>query len=169
MRLFETLADELRLKGIRLQEEGPGVLEEVVEVSQISVSDPVRLYLNEMGRYPLLTAQQEVELAMQMESGRRAFDRIDVEEPLSGEDRTFLDHEIEMGEIAHRKLVQSNLRLVVALARRYVGPGDGAVGSDSGGKRRVDAGGGAFRLSARLQVLNLRNMVDTSGHLEGHC
>ena len=81
---FETLADELRLKGIRLQEEGPGVLEEVVEVSQISVSDPVRLYLNEMGRYPLLTAQQEVELAMQMESGRRAFDRIDVEEPLSG-------------------------------------------------------------------------------------
>lgn len=120
---FEALADELRLKGIRLQEEGPGVLEGVVEVSQISVSDPVRLYLNEMGRYPLLTAQQEVELAMQMESGRRAFDRIDVEDPLSGEDRTFLDHEIEMGEIAHRKLVQSNLRLVVALARRYVGRG----------------------------------------------
>ena len=120
---FEKVADELRLKGIRLQEEGPDVLEEVVEVSQISVSDPVRLYLNEIGRYPLLTAQQEVELAMQMEGGRRAEDRLDDEELLADEDRSFLDHEIEMGGIAHGKLVQSNLRLVVALARRYVGRG----------------------------------------------
>jgi RNA polymerase primary sigma factor len=120
---FEKVADELRLKGIRLQEEGPDVLEEVVEVSQISVSDPVRLYLNEIGRYPLLTAQQEVELAMQMEGGRRAEDRLDDEELLADEDRSFLEHEIEMGGVAHGKLVQSNLRLVVALARRYVGRG----------------------------------------------
>jgi len=120
---FEKVADELRLKGIRLQEEGPDVLEEVVEVSQISVSDPVRLYLNEIGRYPLLTAQQEVELAMQMESGRRAQSRLDVEGSLADEDRSVLEHEIEMGGIAHGNLVQSNLRLVVALARRYVGRG----------------------------------------------
>lgn len=120
---FEKVADELRLKGIKLQEEGPDVLEEVIEVSQISVSDPVRLYLNEIGRYPLLTAQQEVELAMQMESGRRAQDRLDIEESLADEDRSFLEHEIEMGGVAHGNLVQSNLRLVVALARRYVGRG----------------------------------------------
>ena len=120
---FEKVADDLRLKGIKLQEEGPDVLEEVIEVSQISVSDPVRLYLNEIGRYPLLTAQQEVELAMQMEGGRRAEGRLDVEDSLAEEDRSFLEHEIEMGGIAHGKLVQSNLRLVVALARRYVGRG----------------------------------------------
>ena len=120
---FEKVADELRIKGIKLQEEGPDVLEEVIEVSQISVSDPVRLYLNEIGRYPLLTAQQEVELAMQMEGGRRAEERLGLEELLADEDRSFLEHEIEMGGIAHGKLVQSNLRLVVALARRYVGRG----------------------------------------------
>ena len=120
---FEKVADELRLKGIRLVEEGPAVTEEVIEVSQISVSDPVRLYLNEIGRYPLLTAQQEVELAMQTEAGRRALERLDGDDPLADEDRTFLNHEVEMGEAAHKQLVQSNLRLVVALARRYVGRG----------------------------------------------
>jgi RNA polymerase primary sigma factor len=120
---FEKVADELRVKGIRLQEEGPAVMEEVIEVSQISVSDPVRLYLNEIGRYPLLTAQQEVELAMQMEAGRRAAERRSGEEDLRAEDLAFLDHEIAVGEGAHKQLVQSNLRLVVALSRRYVGRG----------------------------------------------
>lgn len=120
---FEKVADELRLKGIRLVEEGPAVTEEVIEIGSISVSDPVRLYLNEIGRYPLLTAQQEVELAMQMENGRRAHDRLEGEGSLTGDDRSFVTHEVEMGEGAHKQLVQSNLRLVVALARRYVGRG----------------------------------------------
>ena len=120
---FERVADELRLKGIKLQEEGPDVQETVIEVSSISVSDPVRLYLNEIGRYPLLTAQQEVELAMQMEAGRRAMETLDGEERHSVEDISVLRHEINTGERAHKKLVQSNLRLVVALALRYVGRG----------------------------------------------
>jgi RNA polymerase primary sigma factor len=99
------------------------VVEESIAVSAGSVSDPVRLYLNEIGRYPLLTAQQEVELALQMEGGRRAGDRLAVEEDLSEEDRALLAHEVAIGASAHQKLVQSNLRLVVALARRYVGRG----------------------------------------------
>jgi RNA polymerase primary sigma factor len=120
---FEKVADELRLKGIRLTEEGPQASEEVIHVSQISVSDPVRLYLNEIGRYPLLTAQQEVEIAMAVESGRKAAARLAEEEGLSEEDCALLDHEVELGLAAHRQLVQSNLRLVVSLARRYVGRG----------------------------------------------
>ena len=120
---FESVADELRLKGIRLLEEGPGVTEEVISVSQISVSDPVRLYLNEIGRYSLLTAQQEVELAMHMESGLKAGARLASDAALSDEDRSFLDHEVVVGRAAQQQLVQSNLRLVVALARRYVGRG----------------------------------------------
>ncbi len=119
---FEEVADALRAQGIKLTEEGPGVTEEFVEVGQISVSDPVRLYLNEIGRYPLLTSQQEVELAMQMEAGVRAQSRIG-DEGLSEEDRSFLNHEIDIGDAAQKQLVQSNLRLVVALARRYVGRG----------------------------------------------
>jgi RNA polymerase primary sigma factor len=83
----------------------------------------VRLYLNEIGRYSLLTAQQEVELAMQMEAGRRAHERLESEAGLAVEDISMLRHEVEMGELAHKQLVQSNLRLVVALARRYVGRG----------------------------------------------
>jgi RNA polymerase primary sigma factor len=120
---FEKVADELRHKGIKLVEEGPAVIEETITVSPGAVSDPVRLYLNEIGRYPLLTAQQEVELALQMEHGRRAEERLAVEEDLSEEDRAFLVHEVAIGATAHQKLVQSNLRLVVALARKYVGRG----------------------------------------------
>lgn len=120
---FESVADELRVKGIRLLEEGPGVTEEVISVAQISVSDPVRLYLNEIGRYSLLTAQQEVELALQMESGLKAAARLASDGALSDEDRSFLDHEVVVGRAAQQQLVQSNLRLVVALARRYVGRG----------------------------------------------
>jgi RNA polymerase primary sigma factor len=119
---FEEVADTLRAQGIKLTEEGPGVTEEFIEVGQISISDPVRLYLNEIGRYPLLTGQQEVELAMQMEAGLRAQGRL-AEDGLTDEDRAFLGHEIDMGDAAQKQLVQSNLRLVVALARRYVGRG----------------------------------------------
>ncbi|HET9260254.1 MAG TPA: RNA polymerase sigma factor [Acidimicrobiia bacterium] len=120
---FERVADELRIKGIKLMEEGPGVIEESIEVSSISVSDPVRLYLNDLGRYPLLTAQQEVELAMQIEAGQKAAERLHGDEPLTPEDRAMLNHQILVAKTAHDSLVNSNLRLVVSLARRYVGRG----------------------------------------------
>lgn len=119
---FEEVAGVLRGKGIKLTEEGPSVTEDFIEVGQISVSDPVRLYLNEIGRYPLLTAQQEVELAMQMEAGQRAQKRR-LDGDMAEEDVSFLEHEIVIGDAAQKQLVQSNLRLVVALSRRYVGRG----------------------------------------------
>ncbi|HEY9676653.1 MAG TPA: RNA polymerase sigma factor RpoD [Drouetiella sp.] len=65
----------------------------------LSSDDPVRMYLREIGRIPLLTAAQEIELARAMEAG--------------GAD----------GAIAKRKLVQANLRLVVSIAKKYVGRG----------------------------------------------
>ncbi|HLV90321.1 MAG: RNA polymerase sigma factor [Acidimicrobiales bacterium] len=124
---FESVAEELRAKGIKLMEEGPGVAEEEIAVSQIPVSDPVRLYLNEISRYPLLTGQQEVELSMEMERGRKAAARLESETDLSPEDRALLQQEVKAGRHAHQQLVQSNLRLVVSLARRYVGRGMGLL------------------------------------------
>jgi len=124
---FESVAEELRAKGIKLMEEGPGVAEEEIAVSQIPVSDPVRLYLNEISRYPLLTGQQEVELSMEMERGRKAAARLESETDLSPEDRALLQQEVKAGRHAHQRLVQSNLRLVVSLARRYVGRGMGLL------------------------------------------
>lgn len=66
----------------------------------VSIDDPVRMYLKEIGRVPLLTAEQEKELAMRMES----------------------DDEVEHTE-AQKQLAEANLRLVVSIAKRYVGRG----------------------------------------------
>jgi len=119
---FEAMLETLRGKGIKLTEEGPEVEMNLDEVTDIAVSDPVRMYLNEIGRYRLLTSQQEVELSMGLEAGRRAQERLDTEE-LSDEDAAVLHHSVKEGELAHRRLVEANLRLVVSIARRYVGRG----------------------------------------------
>ncbi|HLT97277.1 MAG TPA: RNA polymerase sigma factor [Acidimicrobiia bacterium] len=119
---FESVLENLRSKGIKLTEEGPEVEVNLDEVTEIAVSDPVRMYLNEIGRYRLLTAQQEVELSMALEAGQRAQERLEKEE-LSEEDAAVLRHSVEEGELARRRLVEANLRLVVSIARRYVGRG----------------------------------------------
>ena len=119
---FESVLETLRSRGIKLTEEGPEVEISLDEVTEIAVSDPVRMYLNEIGRYKLLTGQQEVELSMALEAGRRAQERITAEE-LSEEDEAVLRHSVAEGELAHRRLVEANLRLVVSIARRYVGRG----------------------------------------------
>ena len=119
---FESVLETLRSRGIKLTEEGPEVEVNLDEVTEIAVSDPVRMYLNEIGRYRLLTAQQEVELSMALEAGRRAQERLSSEE-LSEEDAAVLHHNMREGELSHRRLVEANLRLVVSIARRYVGRG----------------------------------------------
>lgn len=119
---FESVLETLRAKGIKLTEEGPEVEINLGEASEVAVSDPVRMYLNEIGRYRLLTAQQEVELAMALEAGRRAEERLATEE-LTAEDEAVLRHSVAEGDLAHRRLVEANLRLVVSIARRYVGRG----------------------------------------------
>ena len=94
---------------------------------RISLSDPVRMYLQEIGRYRLLTTQEEVELAMRVEAGNRAREQLaDPEagnDDLSLEDRAILDREVRQGARAQKQLVESNLRLVVSIAKKYVGRG----------------------------------------------
>ncbi len=89
----------------------------------VHVSDPVRMYLQEIGRYPLLTPQQEVELAIQMEAGTRAADELEAAENLTVGERVILERAGRGADRARKRLVESNLRLVVSIAKKYVGRG----------------------------------------------
>jgi RNA polymerase primary sigma factor len=90
---------------------------------QPATNDPVRMYLKEIGKVPLLTAAQEVSLAKRIEAGEKASTRLASPEKLS-ESRVdqLLDTEAD-GLEAKKKLVEANLRLVVSIAKRYVGRG----------------------------------------------
>ncbi len=120
---FERVVEVLRAKGIRIEEETDEFDDDLLEDETLSVSDPVKMWLTEIGRYRLLSTQQEVELAMALEAGKRASSRLEKDEHLTSEDRTILDAQVRQGEIAHKRLVEANLRLVVSIARRYVGRG----------------------------------------------
>ncbi|MBA2281471.1 MAG: RNA polymerase sigma factor RpoD [Acidimicrobiia bacterium] len=92
-------------------------------------SDPVRMYLKEIGRVPLLNALEEVELAMRIESGAMASERL-ADLNASGElltmefsERRRAERAVRDGEEAKGELIQANLRLVVSIAKRYVGRG----------------------------------------------
>lgn len=120
---FERAVDLLRTRGIELTEEEAEHDHGLSESDEVWVSDPVRMYLNEIGRYRLLTAQEEVELSMAFEAGLKAAVQIEKEGELSPEDRAILVATGVKGEAAQTRLVESNLRLVVSIARRYVGRG----------------------------------------------
>ena len=74
----------------------------------VNIDDPVRMYLKEIGRVPLLSADEEILLAQQIEAGAK-------------DDASY--KEMKAGEKAKQKLIDANLRLVVSIAKRYVGRG----------------------------------------------
>jgi len=87
------------------------------------LADSFRTYLNEISGVPLLTYQEEIELAMLMEQGREAARELESRPSPSEAHRASLEKAIEKGEAARRKMIESNLRLVVSNARKYVGRG----------------------------------------------
>jgi RNA polymerase primary sigma factor len=121
--VFEQVFDQLRGRKIRIEEDSDDPVDDLMDDETLSVSDPVKMWLTEIGRYRLLTAQQEVELAMQLEAGRRAEERLKAEAELAVEDRVLLERAVRKGNSAHQRLVEANLRLVVSIARNYVGRG----------------------------------------------
>ncbi|MDZ4064771.1 MAG: RNA polymerase sigma factor RpoD [Coriobacteriia bacterium] len=89
--------------------------------------DPVRMYLKEIGKVPLLTAAQEIDLAMKIEAGLEATERSEQAEDrgieLDRGERRRLRRIEAVGLDAKQQLVEANLRLVVSIAKRYVGRG----------------------------------------------
>lgn len=100
----------------------------------VSVEDPVRMYLKEIGKVPLLSADEEIELAHNMEDGAVAIEKINVlkgrldgaseeEKAEIKEEIKTLQRDVDKGADAKKRLAEANLRLVVSIAKRYVGRG----------------------------------------------
>ena len=120
-------------------EDGEPAMDEIAEIEEeelvdpntlvdsFNIDDPVRMYLKEIGKVPLLTADEEIRLATAMSAGNAAKERMAAAEKegevIPEEELAALKKDVKQGEKAKQKLAEANLRLVVSIAKRYVGRG----------------------------------------------
>jgi RNA polymerase primary sigma factor len=126
---FDSVVLALKEEDIDIREESEDALSDTAMSGDelVHVSDPVRMYLQEIGRFPLLDAQQEVELSMQVEAGLKAEVQLDEAVALQPAERILLQRQVRHAEQAKSRLVEANLRLVVSIAKKYVGRGLGLL------------------------------------------
>ena len=117
----DEIKEEMEAEGRRGKAKSPAA--ELDLSIQPATNDPVRMYLKEIGKVSLLTAEQEVSLAKRIEAGEKASERLTSDEKLKSANVERLRGIEEDGLEAKRKLVEANLRLVVSIAKRYVGRG----------------------------------------------
>ena len=130
----EDLLPELPEEGPAAEEIASMEEEELVDpntlVNSFSIDDPVRMYLKEIGKVALLTPEEEVSLAQAMSAGNEAAEKLaelrrrrEEGEEIDPALEAALRKEYRSGETAKQKLAEANLRLVVSIAKRYVGRG----------------------------------------------
>jgi RNA polymerase primary sigma factor len=122
---IEVVESEDEIVEVDLEEGDLGEESQEVEpsdLSNISIDNAVSLYFREMGREPLLTREQEVELAKTMERGEEAKRKLDQNDH-SSEEQEHLEQLVTEGKEAREHLIKANTRLVVSIAKRYRGQG----------------------------------------------
>lgn len=121
----EEAEEELRLREARSTgaEEAEAIPEaDPFDLSGIAADDTISLYLKEMARVPLLTPEEETSLAKRLERGRRAQRKLE-RDGYDEEEATRLRREVVQGERARDHLIKANTRLVVSIAKKYMGQG----------------------------------------------
>ena len=106
-----------------LEQEEEDVTATTANLDGIAADDTVSLYLKQMGQVPLLTAAEEVLLARQIEEGNFARARLNNNKCMAAEERINLLKAVKAGDMARTKLVEANTRLVVSVAKKYLGQG----------------------------------------------
>ena len=112
----------------KLTEENTDQFEGALAAEGVSIDDPVKVYLKEIGRVPLLSTEEEIELAERILAGAAADEMLKREKEdesfaLSEEGEQAAKKAVRRGELAKQRLAEANLRLVVSIAKRYVGRG----------------------------------------------
>ena len=125
---LEDLGDDDLIPPPEELEDGDGIQEEVVDPNTLadsfSIDDPVRMYLKEIGKVDLLSSDEEIELAQVMGLGNEAELKLkEAGEDLDEATRAELEKAVKAGDKAKQRLAEANLRLVVSIAKRYVGRG----------------------------------------------
>jgi RNA polymerase primary sigma factor len=130
---LETIMLALRRRGVDIldqdfdsqdEESPPSDLNPYADLTPIASDDTIGLYLKEMARVALLTVEEEIHLARRIEAGRAARNKIERSNGnLLAEQRRELEYQKEEGELAREHLIKANTRLVVSIAKRYVGRG----------------------------------------------
>ena len=110
------------LKEAESEKENENKLAEVSAIDAIDSGDSVGLYLSQVGRVPLLTRDEEVELAKRIERGRRVRNNL-ARGPVSPKQRSKFQRFIQDGMAAREHLIMANSRLVISVAKKYVGRG----------------------------------------------